>query len=317
MAYQQYGLIEASDYNNLVGASITPSTGEKVNTLLGVGNGKYGLGQAALPNIDANSLVSSTVWTTLINSMTKLSNQESAASTQVAMPSSGQTITYLAALKTNLASIYAARDNAALQGTSVATTTTNASQWKNAITFTHTVTFASEDSARYFFNAGGQLAINFTTPSGVGINGLFTSLAAASGTVVISSPTTETLKIAGSSYRGVTKVGGSGTVATISASSGYYGLSVPDTIIFKQLAASGYATYLASHIQVSARTNGPQGTNGGNGSTITITTLWDQVPNGLYVSAGTGTTVTVKYPSTTYLTNTWGTVSVVGTVTGS
>jgi hypothetical protein len=318
MSYQQYGLIEAADYNNFVGTSSTPSTGQKVNTILGVGNGKHGLGQTALPNIQANAVVSSTVWTTLINTMTQLSSQESAASMQIVeAPASGRTVKYIAALNTNLASIYAAKGNAALQGTTAATTTTNSTQWNKTITFTHTVTFPSEDSARYFFNAGGQLAINFATPSGTGINGLFTALATASGTVVISSPTTETLSIAGNSYRGVTKVGGSGTPTTISPSSGYYGLPVSDVVIFKQLASFGKSDYFSSYIQVSARTNGSQGTNGDNGSTITITTLWEQIPNGLYVSAGTNTTITIKYPSTSYLTNTWGTVSVVGTVSGS
>jgi hypothetical protein len=71
------------------------------------------------------------------------------------------------------------------------------------------------------------------------------------------------------------------------------------------------------------KTNGTQGSNGDNGSVITITTVWDEVPNGLAVATGTATTLTVKPPRSTtsspsgYLVNSWGTPTVSGTVTGS
>jgi hypothetical protein len=65
------------------------------------------------------------------------------------------------------------------------------------------------------------------------------------------------------------------------------------------------------------KTNGTQGVHGDNGNVITITTVWTEDPTGLYV-AGTGTTVTLRKPSTsTGLQNSWGTITLAGSVTGS
>jgi hypothetical protein len=46
-------------------------------------------------------------------------------------------------------------------------------------------------------------------------------------------------------------------------------------------------------------------------------TLWDEIPNGLSVSSGSATTVTIRPPSTTYISSTWGSPTVSGTVSGS
>jgi hypothetical protein len=68
--------------------------------------------------------------------------------------------------------------------------------------FVHTVTFQSGDAARNFFNAGGQLAINFSHPTGTGINSLWNMLAVACGTIVISSNSSGTVRVAGTNYNG-------------------------------------------------------------------------------------------------------------------
>jgi len=143
------------------------------------------------------------------------------------------------------------------------------------------------------------------------------SLSTASGTIVLSAQNSGTATIASTSYNGVTKVGGSGTTTTLSTNSGYYGLSTANTEIFKQLASGTPSGYVSSFLSVIAKTNGTQGTKGDNGSVITLYTTWDEVPNGLSVSSGTKTTVTVRPPSTSYLANTWGTISVSGSAVGS
>ncbi len=89
--------------------------------------------------------------------------------------------------------------------------------------------------------------------------------------------------------------------------------------VFKQFGGtfqSGGGTYSQNYLSVNVRTNGAQGSNGDNGSTITITTLWDESPNGLTAQAGTTVSLTIRPPSTTYLTASWGTPSVSGSVTG-
>jgi hypothetical protein len=217
--------------------------------------------------------------------------------------------------------VYTGRNNAAAQGSTSTTNTINSSTWFNAITFTQTVTFASGDAARYFFNAGGQIALTFTHPTGSGINGLFNALGTACGTLVISSPNSGTVSIASVGYDGIKKLIGSGTVTTLLPNVGYWGMTTNNQEVFKQFGGSftggSGASYSQNYLSVNVKTNGAQGSNGDNGSTITITTLWDESPNGLTAQAGTTVSLTVRPPSTTYLTNTWGTPTVSGSVTGS
>jgi hypothetical protein len=221
----------------------------------------------------------------------------------------------------NLTNIYTNRLNASAQAGTYTNTVTNATTWSSAITFTHTLTFVSANAARYFFNAGGQIALTFSHPGGTAINNLWNTLATACGTVVISAPSTGTATIAGTSYNGVTKIGGSGTTTTLSTNTGYYALTTTNVEIFKQLSASTTPSgYTNSFISASIRSNGTVGSNGDRGSIITITVVFDEVPNGspTYIAAAnTSSTVTVRPPSTSYLANTWGTVTLTGSVTGS
>ena len=322
MTYAQYGLIQASDYNAFTGPSSTVATSaNQLNTVYGVGNGNSGYGQTVLPTVTLGQLVSYTNWRDLINVYTSIGNHQSTAITAVTVPSQGALIQVLSSISTNLTSIYTNRLNASGQAATYSNTVTNATTWSSAITFTHTVTFSSADAARYFFNAGGQLALTFSHPAGTAINNLWNSLATACGTVVISSPISGSITVAGTSYNGITKIGGSGTTSVLSTNTGYYGLTTTAVEVFKQLSSgSTPAGYSNSFISVSARSNGTQGSNGDKGTIITITVTFDEVPNGSptqIAAANTSSTVTVRPPATSYLTNTWGTVSVTGSVSGS
>jgi hypothetical protein len=74
---------------------------------------------------------------------------------------------------------------------------------------------------------------------------------------------------------------------------------------------------LATNINIFVKTNGTVGSNGDVGNVITITTVWDEIPNGLTVGTGSTTTLTVRPPEVTNLANTWGTISLAGSVTQS
>jgi hypothetical protein len=137
------------------------------------------------------------------------------------------------------------------------------------------------------------------------------------GTVVLSAPTSGAANIAGTSYNGVTKVGGGGSTPVISTNSGYYNLTTSNANAFYQTASTGPSGYLSTNINILVRTNGTQGSNGDVGNVITISTVWDEIPNGLTVTTGSATTVTIRPPEVVYLANTWGTPTVTGTVTGS
>jgi hypothetical protein len=146
---------------------------------------------------------------------------------------------------------------------------------------------------------------------------LFNNLASNIGTVAMSAPTSGAVTIVGTSYNGITKVGGGGSTPTISTNSGYYAMTTSNANVFTQLASTGPSGYLSTFIRIIAKSNGTQGSNGDAGSVITLYTVWDEVPDGLTVGTGSTTTVTAVAPESTYVANTWGTISVTGTVAGS
>lgn len=318
MTYQQYGLIQASDYNSFVGATSGETGANKLNTVLGVGNGNAGYGQSTVSNVVIDSIVQASNWATLINTYSSIGNHQQTAITATTTPSAGAKIEILSPISTNLTNIYTNRLNAAAQGTTSSTSVTNNTTWATAITFTHTVTFSSGDAARYFFNAGGQIALTFSHPTGTGINPLWNSLCTACGTIVLSSINSGSITVASTSYNGVTKIGGTGTPSVLNANIGYYGLTTSYQQVFRQLASSGLSKYLSSYISVSAKNNGTNlSGNGDNGSVISIQVIFDQVPDGgsyVITSSGSTSSVTMRPPSSTYLTNTWGTPTVTGTV---
>jgi len=316
MSYAQYGLIEATDFNNLVGGNPVTSSG-KLNTVLATGGTNAGYGQTAVANVAAGSTVTASNWASVVNNTANSASHQGTSITSVTAPSAGGTVTYLSAIPTNLTTIYNSRLNAATQGSTTTNTATYGSTWASSLTFTHTATFANGDAARYFFNSGGQLAITCSHPSGTGINLLLNNLASNVGSVVLSSPTSGSVTIAGTSYNGITKVGGGGNAPTVSTNTGYFALTTTNATCFTQTASTGPSGYLSTYIRVIVKSNGTQGSNGDAGSVITIYTVWDEVPDGLTAASSTATTLTVRPPETTYLANSWGTISLSGTVSGS
>jgi hypothetical protein len=315
MSYAQYGTVQALDFNTLVGGNPVTSSGT-LNTVWATGGTNAGYGQTAVANTSAGSTIASNQqWANLVTYTANSATHQGTSITAVSAPVSGGTITYLSAIPTNLTTIYNSRLNAATQGATTANTATYASTWTTAITFTTTVTFANGDAARYFFNSGGQLKVTCShANSTAGINLLLNNLASNVGTVVLSSPTSGAITVSSTSYNGVTKIGGGGNAPTISTNTGYYALTTANATIFTQTASTGPSGYLGTFIRMIAKSNGTQGSNGDAGSVITIYTIWDEVPDGLTAGTGSTTTVTAQAPETTNLANSWGTISITGTV---
>lgn len=314
MSYAQFGTIQATDYNALVGGDPVTSSGA-LNTVWATGGTTAGYGQTALANVTVGQTVAASEWANLVNKTANAATHQGTTITSVSAPVVGGTITYLSAIPTNLTTIYAPRLNAATQGTTVANSAVYGSTWTTQITFTHTVSFANGNAARYFFNSGGQLKVTCShANTTAGINLLLNNLASNVGTVVMSAPSSGTASIAGTTYNGITKVGGGGNAPTISTNSGYYAMTTSNANVFTQTASTGPSGYLATYIRVIAKSNGTQGSNGDAGSIITLYTLWDEVPDGLTAGTGSTTTVTAVVPESTNLSNSWGTISVTGTV---
>jgi hypothetical protein len=317
MAYAQFGTIEAADFNTLVGGNPT-TTANTLNATWATGGSTAGYGQTAVGNVTAGTnILASTQWASLVSNTASAASHQGSSITSVSTPVAGGVITFTAAIPTNLQTIYTNRLNAATQGATTSNTATRLTTWSNQLTFTHTATFANGNAARYFFNAGGQIKMTVSHPGVSGIDLLFNNLASNVGTVVMSAPTSGSVSIAGTSYNGITKVGGGGNAPTIDSTRGYYSLTTSNATAFTQTASTGPSGYLSSFILFIVQSNGTQGANGDTGSIITIYTIWDEIPDGLVVALGSATTMTLTPPSTTNIANTWGAVTLSGTVTGS
>jgi len=317
MSYAQFQTIAAADFNGLVGAN-PGSTANVLNTVWATGSVAAGYGQTAEGNVAVGDTITAVKWANLVNKTASAATHQGSSITAVSAPVTGGTITYLSAIPTNLTTIYSNKANASpAHGTTTANTATTVATWTSVATFTHTVTFANGDATRYFFNSGGQLAVTVAHPSGTGINLLLNNLCSNVGTVVLSSPVSGTASIAGTSYNGITRVGGGGNAPTIATNTGYYALTTANANVYYQTASTGPAGYLSTNINIFIKTNGTVGTNGDVGNIVTITTVWDEIPNGLVVASGSTTTVTARVPETTNLANSWGTISLAGSVTQS
>ncbi len=316
MSYAQFASIDASDFNTLAGGNPTTTAGT-LNAVWATGGGTNGYGQTALSNVAVGQTVAATgQWATLVANTASAATHQGSSITAVATPVAGGTITYLSAIPTNLTTISTNKLNAATQGSTAANTATRGTTWSSALTFTHTATFANGDAARYFFNSGGQLKLTFAQPTGTAMANGYNTLATACGTLVLSAPTSGTITVAGTSYSGFTKIGGSGTPSPYSTNTGYYALTTSNANVFLQTTGTP-AGYTTSYINVLIKSNGTQGSNGDAGSVITITTVWDEIPDGLSVTAGSAVTLTAQAPETTNIANTWGAVTLSGSVTGS
>lgn len=320
MTYSAGGLIQAVDYNGFANDTV----GANVNSIWATGTTDAGYGQSSLGTVSATNTVTATQWASLVNTISSIASHQGTTITARTAPTAGNIISILAALNTDLTNCTTNRGNAVANGTQfTGWTGTNSNtagksgaSW--SITFTNTVTFASANAARYFFNAGGRIKIDVAKSSTGNTgdpewNDLATTLC---GDIYITGGT-GTQTIAGSSYTGTTKTGGTGTPTTLATTTGWYDLTAgaAATIVYKQFADT--APYTANYIQHSIA-------KGASSDTLVITSLWqntdsDPISGGTASSGatpGTAATTIVTYfpPSSTYLTTAaWGTPAVAAT----
>ena len=323
MAYSQLGLIEASDYNNFLNGS------NQLNTVWSTGTGNAGYGQTALSTVSQLGMVMATQWATLINTLNSTLTHQSASGSGISATTAGNTIFYLSTLASSINTAYTNRNNFASQGTTTtgatfspnytSGTTQSALTW----TFTRTITFASADQARYFFNCGGQL--NLVTISVVNNDG--------------TSRSGDWVTVIGTEFSGISAIrqgsnggrsGSGGTVNTNNTALGYYSLTTSAQTISQ--ITSTTSGYTGDYIICGIRSSGTSGANGDKGNVVYLDfTVYSAARAALPTPGGSATnpslTVTntsvndsinvtwnhridIVYPETTNLTNTWGTVTI-------
>lgn len=329
MTYSVGGLIQAADYNGFVNDSAN-----NINAIWSTGSGDKGWGQTAISNVSAAGTVTATQWATLVANLATAGQQTSSTLTSRSQPVTGDTISILANVATDINTITTNRGNAAASGTEYGTfsgttsktaaTGSGTSPW--TITFTHTVTFASADEARYFWNAGGIVRIQYGKSStGTDHDADWNTLAGQCGSINITGRVNGASQtIAAQAYTGTTRIGGSGgTQTTLTTTTGWYDLTTSPTTVFQLNNAS--SPYTPEYIRTTATAT--------SSTVLTLVTTWvDDGSSGPGVSSnisggtattspsttitGTAPTTLVTYlpPSTTYLSNTWGTPSIAASV---
>ena len=329
MTYSSGSLIQSADYNGFVGPTASGGTANaNINDIWGVGSGDKGFGQTAVSNSSVAGTITATQWASLVNTLSSLGSKTVTTITARTAPTAGSTIGILSALNTDLTNVTTNRNNAvsigslysSWTGTNSKTAATSGAAW--TITITNTVTFASSNAARYFFNGGGLIAL-WNNKSSTGATGdpPWNALAAACSIIAFSGAAASHT-IAGTAYTGTTRTAGSGTPTILSTTTGYYALTpgAAATIIFKQFSPT--APYTTDYIQHSVALNA-------GANILTFTTLWsandsgpgnpDPISGGTAASGVTPGTApsTICYyypPSTTYLpTASWGTPTVAAT----
>jgi hypothetical protein len=329
MTYSAGSLIEAADYNGFVANNANAN----VNDIWGTGATDKGYGQTALGTVAAAGTITATQWASLVNTISSIASHQGTSITARTAPVVGDTISILNALNTDLTNLTTNRGNAAANGTQYAifsgsiskTTNTGSGSTAWTITFTHTITWASAAAARYFFNAGGRIKWDVNkTSTGQLADAEWNDLAGTLCGDIFITGGTSTQNIAGTNYTGTTKIGGTGSPTILATTTGWYDLTTSNTTIYQQFADT--APYTGQSILLRART-------AGSGTQLILETVWndpggsgvgssDVITGGTATSSGsttiTGTapTTLVTYfpPSTTHLTDSWGTPTIAASV---
>lgn len=266
MTYSSGGLIQASDYNTFA---------TSLGNIWSTGSGDQGWGQTAISAVSASGIVTATNWSTLVANLATAGSQTSTTITSRTAPVTGNIISILANVATDITSCTTNRANAASTGTEVGyasgttskTTATGAGTTAWTITFTHTVTFPSANQTRYFFNAGGRIRLQFGKSStGTDIDPDWNTFAGYPGSLYLTG-IAGSKTIAAVAYTGTTRIGGSGgTQTTLSTATGWYALTGTPTTIF--LLTNTNAPYTGETIGVTATAT--------SSTVLTLVTTWTQ-----------------------------------------
>ena len=324
MTYSQGGLIQATDYNGFVSTTVGANINATWSTTYG---------QGALSTVSAAGTVTATQWATLNNTLTSQASHQGTSITSRTSPVAGNTIAILSAVNTDITNTFNARYSAAASGSQFTGWTGTASQTTKCgdtntnwtITFTDTVTFANATATNNFFGAGGYFKIQFSkTSTGEDADAEWNNLVNNICGAVFFTSDASSKVIAGTTYLGTKVIGGSGTPTTLASGTGYNQLATATPVIIYKQFDTAY-TYTGNFVQVTATKT--------SATVLTFTTEWfssarSTSGSSRSISGGTATTgitfgtapttvVTYFPPSTTNLSNTWGSTSVASTVSAT
>jgi hypothetical protein len=310
MTYASGSPILDFDYDNFL---------TDLNFVWGVGADSWGYGQTERPYVNVGDTITATQWSTLVNLITTLSSvQATPILSMGATPTSGSLIEALNNIQYNIAQVYDRHLYAAANGTQYTAWTGQASRTSGSgggfsqTIFNATVSFPTATQARYFFNAGGRIKIEFSKTSTGQLgdpdwNNLANNVAS---DLYITAGDPAGYIIAGQNYVGFNRFGGSGSPAVMVPNAGWYQLTpgAAFTKVYQQ--NSPFFPYTSNYIEVFLSKNAAQ-------TQLNIQARWINAEGDAF-SGGTAaigatpgtapcTLVTYFPPSTALMSASWGT----------
>ena len=282
MTYARYGSVDALDYN-------TRQT--IVDNVWSTGSGSYGWGQSSVGSVTAGTTVtagssgSPLEWAKLIDTLNNISTHEVGGATPIVPPMTGDLIAWINQFDTRLNQLCDTGATNNRFGNYTQFDDQNpirgsySQPWNQNLGTTATVTFASVNAARYFFNAGGRIniSISYSGGSGTPQDNNWSTLCSNAGTMWVQALSS----------------GGTST----SQSCGYYGSAG------RMYSASGSGEYSSNTLTVDVA--------GQNTAALSFAVNLTDNHTNIYADNVTGTftvTVLVRSPTTRgNLVNTWGT----------
>lgn len=315
MTYAQTGLIQATDYNSFVGGNAGAKISGELATVWGRGKGDSGYGQVVPANVTVGNTVTATQWSEFFNDLNQMRrHQDAAANIITTLPVAGDTITFYSQVTGNLTTAYTNRNNYSAVGTTITGTNANVAYSTTSsalytVNVTRTVSFASPDAARFFFNAGGAIVFNVPAITR-------TDSTSRGETFIAFQPMMTAKTIRGGNAAARSGTGGSSVTDTTNV--GYWQLSSANVTLFQ--ASASTAQYTDSNVTLRLRTNGQQdATYQDVGNVLTFTYTINQGFQSAESGADTTSddisgTITTRIdiipPETTFLANTWGSITI-------
>ena len=315
MAYQAGDTILDNEYNGGIGSEGTSAYASQAavdaaspaaGALYGVGYGDRGYGQTTytLIPVTAGSVIRGWQWSDFRNALQVVRDHQTNTTDALLPPANlfdiGDTIqahesdpptndtydfgTVLAAADSNRFTVHATHaSQLSVLGT---TSNTRGSVWSTSIDCEATFAFGSEDSARYFFNSGGEIRLDLSHPGG---NQQDSDWNALLGTRV------------GQVRFGYTATSSTGT-SGLSSTIGYYDLTDAYQLIINGTNIGGGLYYTANDCLIYAHRVSFAGVNGGNGTGVKVRILLqDQHTNPNFDQVSAGTKVDFRVLKATFL----------------
>ena len=312
MTYAQGSLIEATDYNNLIGANTTINTAT-LHAMWAWGANSRGYGQTPISNVSVSSTVTATQWATLINTINSANTHVNGTGSGLTANTAGQIIGHSGGLPVKINGLNSDRMLFASNSATISNhnSLTAYAAWTSGETsatltrsFGANVAFESPDKARFFFNAGGRLKFNITATA----DAVARSVAAKAvidnlGGIALFAANTNS-----------GRTGAGGTLGTNATTVGYYNLTIANVTVVS--VTSTTASYTTDTGTITVRTNGTRGSFNDNGDIISFWATINSTQGAGAVSVNDTLSVTptvtvdVSYPEVTNLANTWGAVTV-------